>query len=267
MTAKTLIWALALYAGVVLLAWLGQRRLTYFPDPERVSPAAAGLAGVQERLLETPDGEKLVVWQAKAQTGQPTLLYFHGNAGGLVSRAERFARYIGRGYGLFAMSYRGYAGSTGSPTETHNRRDALLAYATLVGDGVRPDDILLYGESLGSSVAVSVAAEKPVGGVVLDAPFTSVLAIAAKRYWMLPVRTLLADRYESDRRIGDVRAPLLILHGERDRVVPSDLGRKLFELANEPKQLVLYPEGNHSDLDTHGAVETVTQWWMELNRR
>jgi fermentation-respiration switch protein FrsA (DUF1100 family) len=252
---------------MVLLAWLGQRRLTYFPDPERVSPASAGLADVEERLLETSDGEKLIVWQAKAPTGQPTLLYFHGNAGGLANRAERFARYVRGGYGLFAMSYRGYAGSTGRPTEALNRRDALLAYDTLVGDGVNPEDILLYGESLGSAVAVSVAAEKPVGGLVLDAPFTSVLAIAAKRYWMLPVRTLLADRYESDRRIGDVRAPLLILHGERDQVVPAAFGRKLFELANEPKRLVVFPQGNHSDLDAHGAVETVMHWWTELRGR
>jgi fermentation-respiration switch protein FrsA (DUF1100 family) len=267
MMAKTLLGALTLYAIVVLLAWLGQRRLMYFPNPQRISPAAAGLMDVTEAVLDTPDGARLVVWRAAPSAGRPTLVYFHGNAGNLINRAPRFARYRDLGFGLFAVNSRGYGGSSGAPSEARNRADALRAYETLIGEGVTATDIVLYGESLGSALAVALAAERPVGAVILDAPFTSVVTIAAQRYWMLPVRALLTDRYESNRIIGAVRAPLLILHGERDSVVPSALGRKLFELANEPKRLLVYPDGHHSDLDDHGAVSDVSRWLEDVRAR
>ena len=110
---------------------------------------------------------------ARARPGQPTLLYFHGNAGSLAFRSERIRHYQARGRGVFMMSYRGYSGSTGSPSESANVADALLAYTFLVDAGVAARDIILYGESLGTGVAVQVAAQKPVAGVVLDAPYTS----------------------------------------------------------------------------------------------
>ena len=103
--------ALALYVLVAFAAWLGQRRLMYFPNAARVSPTAAGLNGISEQVMRTPDGAELIVWRARARGQQPTLLYFHGNAGGLVNRAQRFAGYRASGLGLFAMSYRGYSGS------------------------------------------------------------------------------------------------------------------------------------------------------------
>jgi len=252
--------ALAIYAGVGLAAWLGQRRLMYFPNPSQIAPGAAGLSDVEEKVLRTPDGHRLVVWRAQAQPGQPTILYFHGNGGGLANRAGRFGRYRELGFGLFALSYRGYSGSTGSPSEAANLKDAALAYDTLVAEGVDPGDIFIYGESLGSGVAVATAARKRAGGVILDAPYTSVVDIAARRYPILPVRTLLIDRYESDKRIRQVKAPVLILHGEKDRVIPAEMGRALYALANEPKKLVLYPEGHHIDLDDFGAVKEVRRW-------
>lgn len=263
MLLKIVLIAAAAYTCLVLAAWLGQRRLMYFPDPSRISPAAAGLAGVEEHLLDVSDGVKLVTWQAAAQPGQPTLLYFHGNAGGLVNRAGRFARYRAIGYGLFAVSYRGYSGSTGSPSESANFGDAILAYEVLRGRGVAPEDIVVYGESLGSGVAVALAAQRKVGALVLDAPYTSIVDVAAGQYPFLPVRMLLTDRYESNVLIQHVGAPVLILHGARDSIIPVEMGRSLHALANEPKRLVIFPQGRHVDLDDHGAVQEVQTWVSE----
>jgi hypothetical protein len=252
--------AVVIYATIVLVAWLAQRRLMYFPNPSHITPSQAGLTDFDEIRMRAPDGAGLTVWSSKARAGQPTLLYFHGNGGGLVNRAGRFARYQAAGLGVFAMSYRGYSGSTGTPSEAANLSDAVLAYDTLRAQGIAANDIFLYGESLGSGIAVATAVRKQVAGVILDAPYTSVVEVAARQYPVLPVRTLLTDRYESDKLISEVKAPVLVLHGTKDRVIPVEMGRKLFELAHEPKKLVIFPEGGHVDLDDHGAVQAVVRW-------
>ena len=128
----------------------------------------------------------------------------------------------------------------------------------------REFDIVLYGESLGSGVAVQLAVSEPVGAVVLDAPYTSILNLALRNYFYLPVRPLLVDRYESDRRITSINAPVLVLHGRRDGVIPVEMGEALFALAVEPKKLVVFPNGGHSDLDEFGAVEVVHDWLATL---
>jgi fermentation-respiration switch protein FrsA (DUF1100 family) len=179
-----------------------------------------GLPDVSERIIPTPDGEKLIAWYGKAKPGQPTLLYFHGNGGALEFRSASIRRYLDRGRGMFMMSYRGYSGSTGSPSETANVADAKLAYDALLKEGVRPENIILYGESLGSGVAVQVAAEKKVEGVILDSPFTSIAALAADLYPWLPVNLLLKDRYDSILHVRDVHVPVFIVHGEADDIVP-----------------------------------------------
>jgi uncharacterized protein len=258
--AKAAIGLAFAYALIVLAAWLGQRRLMYAPDTTRHPPAALGLTEIAEQELETPDGERLVLWRYPGLPGRPTILYFHGNAGSLADRANRMGRYSRLGYGLAALSYRGYGGSTGAPSEAANVRDARLLYRTVISQGVQPRDIVLYGESLGSGVAVQLASAEPVGAVVLDAPYTSIVDVAVKAYPYLPVRPLLLDRYESERLVGQINAPLLILHGSLDRVIPVGMGTALHAMAREPKKLILFPRGGHSDLDDHGAVDEVNQW-------
>lgn len=264
MFVKAAVGLFSAYALVVLVAWLGQRRLMYAPDVARISPAAAGLTDVDETDLASPDGASLVVWRAAAEPGRPTLLYLHGNAGNLSTRADRAGRYRKHGLGLAMLSYRGYGGSTGKPSELANLADARQLYDRLVAEGISPEDIVLYGESLGSGVAVQLACAVPVGAVVLDAPYTSIVEVAVKAYPYLPVRPLLLDRYESERWIGRVGAPVLVLHGRRDAVIPFAMGEALFAMANEPKRFEVYPEGTHSDLDRHGAVEDVVRWLRGL---
>ena len=256
--------ALALYAMAVVVMYAAQRRFIYFPEPGRTSPAAAGVPDVSERIIATPDGEKVVAWYGKAQRGQPTLLYFQGNGGTLELRSETISRYLARGRGMFMMSYRGFSGSTGAPSEAANVADAKLAYDTLIKDGVSPDDIILYGESLGTGVAIQVAREKMVAGVILDSPYTSILELASQYYPWLPVSLLLEDRYESIRYIRDVHVPIFILHGEADDVVPVEMGRRLFAAANEPKELKTIPGGGHVIHD--GPTSEIVNRWIDRLR-
>jgi hypothetical protein len=265
---KLAAFALCAYVAILLAAYFGQRRLMYFPDRARTPPAAAGLRNVEERVLETPDGAHVIAWYGKARPGEPTILYFHGNAGSLAMRAPRIERFMGEGWGVFMMSYRGYSGGTGSASEVANVADALLAYDALVAEGVAPASIILYGESLGSGVAARLAAARPAGGLILDAPYTSILEVAKGAYPFLPVDIFLKDRYETRNIIGKLQVPLLILHGERDEVIPVAMGRKLAKLANEPKRLVTFPNAGHMDIyvDGNRGLEAVRDWIGKLQR-
>ena len=178
----------------------------------------------------------------------------------------RFQRYQHAGFGILVMSYRGYSGSTGRPSEAHNIADARLAYDYLIKQGLKPSDIVLYGESLGTGVAVQLASSVPVAGVILDAPYTSIVEVGAKSYPILPLRWIMTDRYESDKYIARINAPLLILHGARDPVIPLEMGQRMHELAQEPKRIVVFPEGRHIDLDKYGAVDLVRDWIGGLKR-
>jgi fermentation-respiration switch protein FrsA (DUF1100 family) len=253
---KWLIGVAAVFGGFVALMYVAQRALMYHPEALRTLPAAAGLFDLQEFVLDTADGEKVIVWYAPPQRDLPLVLYFHGNAGALRYRADRFRALTGDGYGLVALSYRGYGGSTGSPSEAGMIADAQAAYA-FAAACVPAERIVVFGESLGTGVAVALAATRRIGRLILEAPFTSAVDIGAQVYWYLPVRLLMKDPFRSDQRIVKVTAPLLVLHGERDQVVPIALGERLFSLANEPKRFVRFPAGTHVDLDQHGALDAV----------
>ena len=251
---------LLIYAAAVAVMYFAQHHFLYFPDPLRTRPAEAGLPEVSERIVATPDGERIVAWYGKARSGEPTLLYFHGNGGALELRAERIRKYLDRGRGMFMMAYRGYSGSTGMASEVANVADAKLAYEALIKEGVAPENIILYGESLGSGVAIQLAAHNEVGGVILDSPFTSIAERAQQLYPWLPVGLLLRDRYDSVQHIAGMRAPLFILHGEADDVVPVEMGRRLFAVAHEPKEITTLPGAGHGDHYKFGSFETITAW-------
>jgi fermentation-respiration switch protein FrsA (DUF1100 family) len=254
-TLKTVInLAILAYAGVLALMYVFQRSLMYFPDPARTLPAAAGLSQAEEVTLTSADGERLVAWHVPPQGAKPVVIYFHGNAGALNLRANRFRWIVDDGFGLLALSYRGYGGSTGKPTEAGMLLDALAAY-DFAAARYPPGRIVPWGESLGTGVAVALAAERPIGGLILDAPFTSAADLGASAYPFLPVRWFIRDSFHSDERIVRVRAPLLVLHGEQDRIVPIRFAENLFALANEPKRMVRLPSGGHVNLDDHGAAE------------
>ena len=252
------------YGGLLALMYLFQRSLMYFPDASRYAPAAAGLPQAEEVRLTSSDGERLIAWHVPPRGDRPVVLYFQGNAGALDLRARRFAWLIADGTGLLALCYRGYGGSSGSPSEQGLIRDANAAYD--FADARYPARrLVLWGESLGTGVAVALAAERRVGGVMLDAPFTSAADVGAAAYPFAPVRWFMKDPFRSNLRIAKVAAPLLVLHGERDRVVPIRFGERLFALAHEPKRMVRFPDGEHADLDDHGAAKVVREFLAGLD--
>jgi hypothetical protein len=251
----------AFYLAVLIGVALGQHNLTYIPDRRRIPPASLGLGHVQEHVMKAPDGAELVAWHGPAEPGKPTLLYFHGNGGGLIDRAERFELYCKAGIGLFVMSYRSYSGSTGVPSEPDNVADAHRAWDYLVSLGVAPEDIVLYGESLGTGVAVQVATQRRPRALILEAPYSSLVDIGAWRFPYLPVRQFMKARYESTRYIGEVEAPLLVVHGEADGIVPIRFGRKLFAAAtSQSKRFVSYPRSGHMETYSHGAFDEILQF-------
>ena len=252
---KLIIAIAALYGCIAGLMYWRQRDLIYRPNTEHTAPTAAGLHGVAEIILATPDGEHLVAWWAKAAPGRPTILYFHGNAGHLSERAGRFEFFQKAGIGLLMLAYRGFSGSSGEPSESANIADALLAYDYLRSSGIMPSDIVLFGESLGTGVAVAVATQRKARVLVLDSPFTSMADAAAFHYPWLPVQALITDRYDSKTRMAGLHLPLLVLHGEADVVVPLAMGQELFAAANEPKRMVTFPGAEHILHAKFGSLE------------
>jgi fermentation-respiration switch protein FrsA (DUF1100 family) len=226
----------ALYGLVVVGLYAGQRKILFRCDAAEVDPAALGLKAKTLRL-KTEDGETLLAWSIPPASGRPLILYFHGNAGGLDLRVDRFRAIAKAGMGLLAIEYRGYASSSGSPSERGLKLDGEAAYAAAIASGVAPGRIVPLGESLGSGIAVALAARHRVGALVLDSPYSSIADVAAAAYWFVPVRALLRDPFRNDLLIASVKAPTLIVHGTKDRVVPIRFGEKLFALANPPKEL------------------------------
>jgi fermentation-respiration switch protein FrsA (DUF1100 family) len=244
------------YGAIAALAYFAQRSLQYFPERTRTAPAAAGLPQAEEIELATSDGERVIVWHAPPRGEKRVVIYFHGNGGSLAWRAERFARITADGTGLLALSYRGYGGSSGQPSEAGLLRDAEAVYGFATAR-YPAERLVVYGESLGTGVAVALAADHKVGKVILEAPFTSAVDVGAAAYPFLPVRLMMHDRFSSDERIGKVTAPVLVLHGERDTVVPIRYGERLYALISAPKKFVRFSDGHHSDLDSHGASAAV----------
>lgn len=256
-------WLIGAYVAICIGGYFGFRLFMYFPDPYRAAPAEAGLEGVREIELKTPDGETLIVWHAPAKRDRPTVLYFHGNAGNAANRAPKIETMRENGYGVFYLNNRGYGGSTGRPGEADNVADALAAHDHLAGLGVPPGDIAVYGESLGSGQAVKLAAKRDVKAVILEAPLTTTIDVGRRTYFWLPLSLIITDKFQNEKNVAAVTAPLLILHGERDGVIPVEQGKRVFAAANEPKRLELFPEGGHSDLFDHGAWAKVEDF---LNR-
>ncbi|WP_119458445.1 alpha/beta hydrolase [Rhodospirillaceae bacterium SYSU D60014] len=263
---------LAVAAGAYMLV-LGlmfgfQRQLLYLPSREAPDLAESGVDRLMEPVrVTTADGLEILLWYCPPSTpNAPVLALFHGNGGHIGHRAPKMKPYIEAGYGVLLAGYRGYGGNPGRPTEEGLYSDARAALDFFARQGLGAERLVLYGESLGSAVAVQMATERSVAALILEAPMTSVAAVAQARYPIFPVRWLVLDRFDSLAKIGSVRAPLLLMHGERDTVVPIRFGRVLFEAANEPKEARYFTDAGHNDLQAFGAPDAVLDFLERLNR-
>jgi uncharacterized protein len=254
-----------MYLALMAVMYFAQRALMYFPETLRTAPAQAGLRKAEEVVLDTADGEHVIVWHIAPRDDQPVVLYFHGNGGALRYRVDRFRALTQDGTGLVALSYRGYAGSSGRPSEDGLLEDARAAYA-FATQRYPAARLVIWGESLGTGVAVAIAAEKAgekkVARLVLEAPFASAVSVAASVYPFVPVRFLMRDQFRSDLRISSVRVPVLIVHGDRDTVIPIASGERLYSLIEGPKRFLRVPGAGHEGLGTP-AIEAMRAFVAE----
>ena len=255
--------ALAVIAVVLLSSsvWM-EGRFLYFPTrPLAATPESLGLRA-DELFVRTEDGVRLHGWWIKGVGGR-ALLFFHGNAGNIGDRLER-AQILNERLGLdvFLVDYRGYGRSEGSPSEDGLYRDARAIHAQAL-ERFRPGQIVLFGESLGSAVAVQLAIDRESAGVVLETPFLSVPAMARKHYPFVPT-FLIRSRFDNESKIASVRSPKLFLVAGQDEIVPPDQGRRLFELAPEPKTLFVIPGAGHNDTYVTGGEEYWRAWSLFL---
>ena len=234
-------------------AFAGQRHLMYFPDSHRPTPDDSGVPEMAVVSLHTDDGLDLLAWhRPPTDTALPTLVYFHGNAGHIGIRADKVRPYLDAGFGVLLTTWRSYSGNPGKPSEDGLYKDGRAALSFLHKAGIAPGNIVLYGESLGTGVAVHLAVEQTPAAVVLEAPFSSIADVAQARMPLLPVKNLLLDRFDSKAKNANVGVPLLIVHGACDGTIPIRFGEKLFAAALHPKKMQIFPEAGHNDLYDHG---------------
>jgi pimeloyl-ACP methyl ester carboxylesterase len=242
----------------------------YFPSRAIIdTPDRAGLE-YRDLGIGTDDGERLHGWWIGAQTDSlGHLLLCHGNAGNVGDRVLHAAALTAAGFDVLLFDYRGYGRSSGRPSEEGTYRDARAALTCLVGQpGVDPARVFYLGESLGGSVALDLALERPPAGLVLLSAFSGVRELGRLHYPFVPT-VLVPDAYPSLRRIHDLHAPLLVLHGDRDEIVPLSQGRALFEAAPGPKRMHVFPGHGHNDLVPLAGAEfalVVASWASRLQR-
>jgi pimeloyl-ACP methyl ester carboxylesterase len=244
--------------------YLNQRGFVFVPTGELATPAEKGLACVEVETVPMADGTRVTVWRAgPTQEDAPTVLYLHGNSSNVSARWKRFRQILDSGFGLYAPSYRGYPGSGGKPSEDALIADAREHFDRVAGTGA---PIILHGESLGTGIATAVAAERPeVALLVLEAPYTALVDMASAQYPWLPVGLLMKDPMPTRERIGEVSSPVMIVHGTEDRIIPVEHGRRLFELAADPKQLLIVDGADHGDLWNNGLWQNVLAAFDDIN--
>ena len=256
----------AVYLTLLILLYVRQRQLVFRPDATRADLVNAGLREqMSEVEIKTTDGLTLHSWWAPAMRADGrVIVYFHGNAGHRGGRADRIRDYLAAGYGVLLVGYRGYGGNPGTLSEAGFYADGRANLHFVAAQNVRPDQIVLFGESLGSAVAIQMATELPALALVLEAPLASILLSARTRYPLFAFDFLVKDKFNSLSKIHQVKVPVLIVHGELDRTTSIKFGRMLYAAANEPKQAVFLPEADHNNLMDHGLSQLTMEFVQKL---
>lgn len=255
---KVLTTVAAIYVLLLVALYLMQRTMIYLPDGHRPPPSAFGVPEMSVVELTTDDGLELVAWWRPPQSSSsPVLVYYQGNAGHIGYRGAKIRPYLDRGWGVLLTTWRGYSGNPDSPDEQGLYADGRAALGFLAAKGISPAHTVLYGESLGGGVAVELAVDFRAGAVVLESPFTSIADVAARQFFMFPVRLLVRDRFDNLDKIVRVQSPVLVVHGEADMVVPVRLGRRLLDAANPPRSGQFIPQAGHNDLYAFGVPRMV----------
>jgi fermentation-respiration switch protein FrsA (DUF1100 family) len=247
---RALVAVLVLVTSLVAATWWFQRRLIYFPATGPVAPAGSVIIGARDVTLHTSDGLDLGAWFVPPQgpLRGMTVLVANGNAGDRTGRATLARALADQGFAVLLFDYRGYGGNPGGPSETGLALDARAAYDYLVTDAaVPPDRVLFLGESLGAAVVTELATKHPPAGLVLRSPFVSLASVGQVHYRFLPVRLLLRDDFPVSERLADVEAPVSVVYGSEDSIVPPDQSRSVAESAPSLWKLFEVTGADHND--------------------
>ena len=226
---------LLFYFFILFTTYFFQRNLLYHPGENNYFGDPL-LVSIEKVKIKTQDNIELVSWyHSKNINNYKTILFLHGNAGSLENRIHKINHFKDININFLLLAWRGFSGNKGKPTEQGLYEDARSAIRWLKSKGVPEKNIIIYGESLGTGIATEIAQNKNFAGIILESPFTSMVDAGKTKYPYLPVRLLLKDKYESDKKVKNIKSPILVMHGKVDNIVPFYMGKKMYELANEPK--------------------------------
>ena len=236
---------LAVYLLVLIFIYFNQRNLLYHPGDNNYLDDKAQFS-YKEVLIEVDRDIKLKSWLIdKDLEKYKTLVFFHGNAGNLFNRVHKLNELNKLDINILIISWRGFSGNSGKPTEKNLYQDAQKSIEWLNNKGIKNEKIILYGESLGTAVATEIGQNKKFAGIILESPFTSMIEMGKKYYPIFPVKLLIKDKYETKNKIKNIKFPILIMHGKKDKLVPFNMGNELYNLANEPKFKYFAEEDGH----------------------
>ncbi len=250
------------YALFCSALYFMQRSMMYFPDKNKPPALKIG-----ERVSVTSaDGQKIESWYFPPSIAdRPVIIVFHGNGGNYGYWFNLASPYLESGYGVLLAEYRGYGGNSGNITEEGIYKDARAQINWLINEkNISTDNLVIYGQSIGSGPAVQMATEFAIRALVLEAPFASLYERVSSIYFFIPVDLLLKDRYMNIEKIGSLTFPLLIIHGAKDRTIPISSAQKLFKAANEPKTFKTFPQAGHNDLYNFGAYKAVIDFLASI---
>jgi uncharacterized protein len=237
--------SIVIYTFIVILVYSLQRNLLYHPKENNYYGDEL-LVDISKVTIKTKDNIDLISWyHNKNSINYKTILFLHGNAGSLENRIHKINHFKDMRVNFLIIAWRGFSGNKGKPTEKGLYEDARSAVAWLKSKNINEKDIIIYGESLGTAVAVEIAQNRNFAGIILESPFTSMVDAGKNKYPFLPVKFLLKDKYKSDKKIKNISSPILVMHGKVDKIVPFHMGKKMYDLANKPKYFYFSDYDNH----------------------
>ena len=232
---ETVIGILVIYSSVLIILYIFQRSLMYHPDENNYFGDKLEVK-IEKVKITTSDNIDLLGWfHKKDLKNLKTIVYFHGNAGKLENRIYKLNYFKEMDVNFLIIAWRGFSGNNGKPSEKGLYEDGKSTITWLKNLGLLDEDIIIYGESLGTGIATELAQNNNYAGLILETPFTSMIEAAKNFYPYIPVGLLLKDKYKNDKKILDINIPLLVMHGEADQIVPFWMGKKIYEMANQPK--------------------------------
>ncbi len=253
------------YLLVTISLYIFQRSLLYHPAENNYSGDKLTV-NIEKVKITTEDDIELLAWYHNKDIKKyKTILYLHGNAGSLENRIHKINHFKDMNINFLLIAWRGFNGNLGKPTEQGLYQDAKSAVKWLMNKGISEDNIIIYGESLGTGVATEISQKKNFAGVILESPFTSMIAAGKSKYPIFPIKLLLKDKYESDKKIKNIMSPILVMHGEADKIVPFWMGEKIFQMANEPKYSYFSKYDDHMMEFNDELINSIKSFLESLN--